>query len=359
MKLNLSRLMPLIVILAMGLALIPMVSVHAQAVVSVSPNNIVNNVATIITVSGTGFDATARILLDGVELPGTVFVDATSLQVTVPAGVAVGSHIITISQAGASGSAALNVSAPLPPPPTATTAPLPFARPQFVVRVSKAVGKVQTGKEFNLKVVVENMGQSTAYNAQAAFTATDLVPTKTGGIAALGTVDYDNEVDASQTFYVAAELVGKTILTVDMTMTYYDDKGTTYSDKFTLSIPVTAGAASGGVVYPTATPTSVKSSQLVISSYAANVDPLQPGGQFALKMTVQNMGNEKAQRITMIVGGGSSGTSGGTPQPGGVSGGGGDFANFAPVGASNVQSLGDLGAGDKTQASQNLIVNVS
>ena len=142
MKLKLLRLMPLVVILAMGLMLIPMASVHAQAVVSVSPNAIVNNVATIITVSGTGFDATAKILLDGVELPGTVFVDVNNLQVTVPAGVAVGSHIITISQAGAGGSAALNVSAPLPPLPTATTAPLPFARPQFVVRVSKAVGKV-------------------------------------------------------------------------------------------------------------------------------------------------------------------------------------------------------------------------
>jgi len=71
------------------------------------------------------------------------------------------------------------------------------------------------------------------------------------------------------------------------------------------------------------------------------------------------VGNVKAQRITMIVGGGSSGGGGGTPQPGGVSGGSGDFANFAPVGASNVQSLGDLGAGDETQADQNLIVNVN
>jgi hypothetical protein len=61
----------------------------------------------------------------------------------------------------------------------------------------------------------------------------------------------------------------------------------------------------------------------------------------------------------MIVGGGSSGGGGATPQPGGVSGGGGDFANFAPVGASNVQSLGDLKSGDKIQTSQNLIVNVS
>ena len=71
------------------------------------------------------------------------------------------------------------------------------------------------------------------------------------------------------------------------------------------------------------------------------------------------MGNTKAKRVTMIVGGGSSGSSGGTPQPGGVSGGSGEFTNFAPVGTSNIQSLGDLAAGSALNVTQNLIVNVS
>jgi hypothetical protein len=67
-----------------------------------------------------------------------------------------------------------------------------------------------------------------------------------------------------------------------------------------------------------------------------------------------------AQRVTMIVGGGSSsGSTDGTPQPGGVSGGSGEFTNFAPVGASNVQTLGDLSAGGMVQARQDLVVNVS
>ncbi len=71
------------------------------------------------------------------------------------------------------------------------------------------------------------------------------------------------------------------------------------------------------------------------------------------------LGTPGRQRVTMIVGGGSSGTSSLTPQPGGVSGGGGEFTNFAPVSASNVQTLGDLGAGEAVQAKQDLIVNVS
>jgi hypothetical protein len=80
-------------------------------------------------------------------------------------------------------------------------------------------------------------------------------------------------------------------------------------------------------------------------------------------MTVENMGNVGAQRVTMIVGGGSSsggGSTDGTPQPpGGVSGGSGEFTNFAPVGASNIQTLGDLPEGGAVQARQDLIVNVS
>ena len=89
------------------------------------------------------------------------------------------------------------------------------------------------------------------------------------------------------------------------------------------------------------------------------MDPLQPGEQFQLGVTVQNMGNTTAKHVTMIVGGGSSGTSSGTPQPGGVSGGSGEFTNFAPVGSSNIQSLGDIPAGGGLQVLQNLVVNVS
>jgi hypothetical protein len=157
-----------------------------------------------------------------------------------------------------------------------------------------------------------------------------------------------------------AYLYGKTFVTVDMNLSYNDAGGTAYTEKFTLNISVAGG---GYVNVATSTPTGVKSSQLVITSYKASIDPLQPGEQFNLTMTVQNTGNAPAQRVTMIVGGGSSGSGGGiegTPQPpGGVSGGGGEFTHFAPVGASNVQTLGDLPAGSMVQASQNLIVNVS
>jgi hypothetical protein len=353
----------LIALMAAGTSL----QVYAATVISVTPDTIVNDIANTITVSGTGFDNTAAILLDGWALD-TAFLNDQTLTATVPVGTSAGMHTITVSMSGgtSTGSATLNILAPTPIPPTPTvtvppptSAPLPFTRPQFVLRSSKVNGDVKTGSNVTLKVVVENVGQATAYGSQAVYTSSDLVPTNTGGVVAIGTVAYDEEAGANQTFYVSVQLYGPGIIVVDMILTYYDEAGTSYSDKFTISIPVNSGTVYGGPAAATSTPTSVKNSQLVITGYSADVDPLQPGQQFGLALTVQNMGNDKAQRITMIVGGGSSGSDGETPQPGGVSGGTGDFANFAPVGASNVQSLGDLPAGEKIKAAQNLIVNVS
>jgi hypothetical protein len=182
---------------------------------------------------------------------------------------------------------------------------------------------------------------------------------KNGGVEIVGDLTAGNSTGIEQPMAVGNLIYG--FVSVEMNVSYNDASGTAYSEKFTLNIESIGGSGSGS--YATATPTGVKSSQLVITSYRADVDPLQPGEQFSLAMTVENTGNVGAQRVTMIVGGGGSsgGSNNGTPEPGGggVSGGGGEFTNFAPVGASNVQTLGDVPAGGAVRATQNLIVNVS
>ena len=356
-----SRLVPFSVILALLVALFPFSAYAAPGVTSITPNVIVNDVDNVITVAGTEFDGTAAVLMDGGALD-TKFLNAQTLTATIPAGVPAGDHQITVSMSGTSvgGAVTLTVLASTPiPQPTATTAPLPFVRPQFILESTKVNGSVTTNSQLKLTVKVGNAGTADAYSAQVVFASADLVPLKNGGIVAVGSVPHGDSENITQQFLVTGSTYSVSILSLDVTVNYYDAAGVSYSDKFTVTIPTTGGSGSG-VVYPTSTPTGVKSSQLVITSYAASVDPLQPGETFTLTMTAQNVGNAKAQHITMIVGGGSTGTSGGeTPVPRGVSGGSGEFTNFAPVGASNVQSLGDLGPGEMVQAKQNLIVNTS
>ena len=242
--------------------------------------------------------------------------------------------------------------------PTETSTPLgSFIRPQIGVQNYRTNPlNVQYGEDFKLFVRLRNEGHAHAYNVQVSFTSADFIPLKNGGVNIVGDLVAGNSTDLEQSLTAATYLYGKTFAPVDMNLSYADANGAAYTEKFTLNISVAGG---GFVNVATSTPTGVKSSQLVITSYNASIDPLEPGEQFNLAMTVQNTGNIPAQRVTMIVGGGSGGMSSGTPQPGGVSGGGGEFTNFAPVGASNVQTLGDLPAGGMIQASQSLIVNVS
>lgn len=244
-----------------------------------------------------------------------------------------------------------------PDPPTLTPPPpAPVSRPQIGVQNYRTrPEQVQYGQEFALIVKLRNEGESAAYNVQATFTSSSFLPLRNGGVVIVGDIAAGNSVDIDQIMTASTYVFG--IVSVDMTISYNDASGAPYTEKFTLNIRASGGS---GVSAATSTPTGVKSSQLVITSYSSSVDPLQPGEQFRLTMTVQNAGNAQAQRVTMIVGGGSAtGSSDGTPQPGGVSGGSGEFTNFAPVGASNVQTLGDLGPGGMVQASQELIVNVS
>lgn len=335
-------------------------SVYAADVTSITPTSVVNDADRTITVAGTGFDNSAVVLMDGVAL-STTFLNDTTLTAVVPAGTSAGSHTISVSMTGGvlANTATLTVSDPVVIPPTATPTLPPFTRPQLRVSFSGASGKqVTSNQAFKFTVNFANAGSTTAYNTQVVFSSADLIPLDTGGVAVVGNIAAGSGVEVNQRFTSQGSFSGKTLVLVDVTATYYDDKGTAYSDKFTLSIPVSGGGG-GGVVYPTATPTGVNTAQLVITSYAPSVNPLQPGDQFQLGLTVQNMGNTTAKRVTMIVGGGTSGSGGGTPQPGGVSGGSGEFTNFAPVGTSNIQSLGDLAAGAALQVTQNLIVNVS
>lgn len=357
MKLGFFRRVASILLLVLLGTSFPVI-VQAQAgasVTSVSPSTIFSDVATLITVTGSGFDSGSRIFLDGVEVSGTMVNSDTELQVTVPAGLlSVGSHQITVASGGvaASGSVSLTVI----PSATATVAPAPVVRPQIGVEIYRTKPQpVQYGQDFTLIVKLRNEGQAQAFNVQATFTSTDYLPTKNGGVEIVGDLLPNNSKSIEQPMVVGSYVYG--FVSVEMNLSYTDANGIPYTEKFILNIQSIGGS---GAAAATATPTGAKSSQLVITSYATSVDPLQPGQQFTLTMTVQNVGNVGAQRVTMIVGGGSSGgSSDGTPQPGGVSGGSGEFTNFAPVGASNIQTLGDIQEGGAVQARQDLIVNTS
>ncbi|HTX79714.1 MAG TPA: NEW3 domain-containing protein [Longilinea sp.] len=243
---------------------------------------------------------------------------------------------------------------------TTVKAPAVPGRPLLAVSsYSIDSGEVAAGEEFTLAVVLKNNGSGRAYNVMVTFNGgTSYYPQDTGGVSSTQGIDAGGKFTARQTFLGAGELAWTSVGTISAAVTYSDAGGASYTDTFSLTL--TTAASSGSTYYATSTPTPGNHAQLVVSSYKTDVDLLQPGTPFELSLVVNNLGNSDALGVTMVLGGGASGsTVGGTPQPGGVSGSSGELTNFAPLNSSNLVYLGDLKRGASATLSQKLIVNTS
>ncbi len=234
-------------------------------------------------------------------------------------------------------------------------------RPLLVVESYSAGGSaIAPGAKFNLNITLKNIGAGKAANIVAVFTSTELLPQDTGGVLAVSGLNAGKSTTLGQPMLASDALWGATYATVTVAVNYSDTSGTPFTETFTIMVNLKQPDYSS-YANPTATPTAMARPQVVISSYGADVDPLQPGTIFNLNIEMHNMGMADARGITMVLGGGVSlnPDGSGTPQPGGVSGASGDLTNFAPLGSSNITVVGDLGAGAVSTANLRLIVNTN
>ncbi len=259
---------------------------------------------------------------------------------------------------------------PIPPTPTNTITPTlspqpVFTRPLVVISwYAPSSDSIYPGDDFDLKVQLYNSGKSVANNVVISFKAGDFIARQTGGVIAVKEVTPDNHETVLQPLTASQGLYGVSVGSLQITISYTDQSGTAYQENFTISIPIAQprvrvpSATPTSTATPTPTPSSIKKAQLVVTRYSTDVTPLQPGVQFMLDMEIKNLGNADARTVTLVVGGGNFNSSG-TPDAGGIAGGSGEFTNFAPLGASNIQTLGDLAAGAVLHATMPLIVNVT
>jgi len=330
------------------------------SVATITPNLVVNDIPNTISIEGTDFLAGAQVKVGDTDVT-TTFVSDTIVTAIIPPGFLSGIYSVEIVLPGPTSiviPAGLTVVAPTPMPTPTGTQP-PFARPQVVVSSysTNANSGIRYGQEFNLTVRLANSGGIRAYGIQVTYSSSELLMLRNGGVSAVGNLNNGSSVDISQTMTAANPFYGVSSTALEMNVNYYDVNGVAYSEKFNLILGVYNTYT--GVVAATATPTGVHLSQLIVSDYKTDVPQLEPGLLFNLELSIQNKGDLPAKSVTMIIGGGSaSGGGDGTPGPGGVSGSGGDFSNFAPVGSSNVQSLGDIPAQTGLTATQQMIVNV-
>jgi hypothetical protein len=344
-------------------------TVKAALLISgVTPNIISNNHENIITISGNDFISGAVVSLDGYGALNTSYSSNTILTAVVPAGIPIGTYTLTVTNPDSLTASLTNAIIVTLDNPTATPSqtvepPNNYERPVVVVDTySLDQDTISPGDSFTLFITLYNAGQQYATNVVATFSSGELMPRETGGVVAVGEIAPGNHHEFGQPLFLSTDVWGP-VASINMVVSYTNQAGTSYSETFTITLPVYHFYSPGATSTPTPThsPTPLIKPQLVITSYKTDISPLQPGAQFKLAINIQNMGKSTAKRVTMIVGGGSSISSseGGTQQPGGISGASGEFTNFAPIGASNVQSLGDFSSGNSISAFQPLIVNVN
>lgn len=382
------RILPIVVIVGMlmaGLLSSPTSALAQASAVEVAPNSVINTVESILLVTAYPLPTPGNPLTTPTPIPPTFEAPVTvevvgsglglltatpvpsspnQITFTLPAGCPPGRYTLRIRSSGT-----LNLTDTtnqltvrqevIPPVVTNTPAPTNFVRPLVTVFSYGASSvKLVPGQDFEIEMTLQNTGKITASNIVTTFVAGDFVPRATGGVRAVGDLGPGQSSKFYQLFTATTDLIGKKVGIMEVSVSYTDIYGAAYSETFTLTYPMTGGGGGGG---PTITPTISPRPQLIISGYHADQEMLQPGTEFTLELEVRNVGNSLAKAVSAIVGGGSADSGGGgTPGPGGgVSGGGGEFTNFAPVGSSNIQVLGDMEAGASKKVSQKLIVNVS
>ena len=344
----------------------------ALGIQSVQPNVVSNTTSVELVITGTDFEPGAVVIFENFGQLNTTFVSSGILRAFLPAGLNPGSYTITVVNPDSTSASLANAvtiiaatEAAVSPAPTPEieTPQVSGKRPLVVIEsYNSSVESVSPNQQFDLAIKLKNIGDLPANNLIANFPPGDCVPRESGGVLALTELDPGERKKFTQPLTAGYEIWGKVVATVVMQVSYTDPNGAPYTETFNITLPVTTGK-----VVPTVTPTPTPTSpptprpQLVIPRFSTDVYPLQPGTIFELEIEITNTGNAAAKRVSMILGGGSAGgqNPSGTPDVGGVAGGSGDFGNFAPVSASNVQFLGDLEAGESIQARASLIVNAS
>ncbi len=212
------------------------VAAAVPTITGVNPQNIVNNVNNAVTIDGSNFTYLTEVSVGSVEVDVTSFSDI-QLIVRIPSGFEPGDYSITVTNPGtppdvAVWSNTLHVAAP-----TATTT-APTGRPQIVIdQYVCSVSIVRYGQDFKLDVSLDNAGGTTAYGMQVLFSSADLIMLQTGGVKALGNLGIAGKSNFSQMLTASHPFADAGMVSLDMTVSYVDDKGTAFSDKFTLGFP--------------------------------------------------------------------------------------------------------------------------
>lgn len=278
---------------------------RAQLCVTVtgsSPAQIVQGTSGILIVTGDGFTATTSVRLVGVPDIQYTLVSPSQLQAAIPSNLAVGLYIVEVSDPNnppgcpAPATRQLNIIAPPAPtqPPTAppipTQAPPPTdipGTPNLIIRSFSATpSTIRPGDTVVFTIDVFNQGSRTAQGIAVSIDPGGKF-IASGGQASV--ILPDIGVGGSTVFTITAVAASDTPggpQTVGLTFSYRDFSGQTYSAKGAVTVTVE---------------TVTQASQVTLSRYRYDPNPVLPGEPVTMTVLLTNTGNQIAQQVLVQV----------------------------------------------------------
>jgi hypothetical protein len=223
----------------------PIPVMAALSIATITPNVVVNDIPNTITITGSDFAPGAQVKVGGSDIITSEYVvtnymSATELIANIPLGFTPGVYtvyVINPDTTSISIPAGLTVALPTPVP---TPTQLPFTRPQVVVGgySTDASGGIRYGQEFTLTVRLVNSGGMRADGIQVSFVSPELLMLRNGGVMAVGSLNKGSAMDIAQTMTAANPFYGVSTTALEMNVSYYDEKGVPFTEKFTLNLSV-------------------------------------------------------------------------------------------------------------------------
>jgi uncharacterized repeat protein (TIGR01451 family) len=268
-------------------------------VLGIAPTQINAGESAILFITGNHFTPSTKVELTGVGALSVSYVGSTQLRAAIPSTLAAGAYIIQVSDStvgGANSSFTLNIITPPAPtnpptiaPPTVPPTDIPGA-PSILVRSFRASSSsIKPGDTIDFTVNVINQGSRVAQGISVSLDAGGKFAPANGQA---NVILPDLGVNGTFSFSLSAVAANDTSdgpQTVGITFSYRDFTGQTYTSKGSLTVNVQAVTLS---------------SQITLSRYMSNPNPVVPGDPVTVTVLLTNSGNETASQVLVQIGDG-------------------------------------------------------
>lgn len=272
------------------------------------PSQVIAGQGGTLSVIGGNFTNITVIRLAGVGLLTTTFINSGALTAQLPSNLLPGVYNVEVSDPLGGTQYAPNALTVLPVPPTAaptnTPAPPtptlePSATPQPATPIpgqpsllarnfSVSPTTIAPGGTVTLNFEVVNQGNRAAQGVSVAVdSGGKFVPANGQATATLPDIPVGGRVNVTLMAVAAMDTPAGPI-SIPVTMAYRDFSGENYTSKASLSVNVEEAG---------------ESSQVVMSSYIAEPNPVEPGKPVTMTVLITNSGNKKALQVLLRVSG--------------------------------------------------------